>query len=145
MELKRFLFFFQSVCVFMIGLALVILGLFVNNGWVITFGWSFIVFLALESFLFVSSELVRTHADVEVEWNECRGCGTCIKLCPMNVFELQDLSEYKDSKKSVPVRKRNCIQCMACVSSCPTKAIEVKKKQMSLRSQLACPKARGTP
>ena len=108
---------------------LVIVGYLVNYGWVITLGWSFMVFLALEGFLFVSSQLVRTQAVVEVDWNKCRGDGICTKLCPTNVFELQDLPEYKDSKKSVPVRKWNCIQCMACVSSCPTKAIEVKKKK----------------
>jgi ferredoxin len=112
----------------MVGLVLVILGYLVNDGWVITLGWSFVVFLALEGFLFVSSELLRTHADVEVDWNKCRGCGTCVKRCPMNVFELQGVPNYEDSKKSVPVRKRNCIQCMACMSSCPREAIEVKKK-----------------
>jgi NAD-dependent dihydropyrimidine dehydrogenase PreA subunit len=121
---------FVTVCTFMIGFVLVIVGYLVNNGWVTILGWSFMVFLALESFLFVSHRLVRTHADIEVDWNKCRGDGICTELCPMNVFELQSLPEYEDSKKSVPVRERNCIKCMACVSSCPTKAIDVRKKRL---------------
>jgi NAD-dependent dihydropyrimidine dehydrogenase PreA subunit len=121
---------FATVCIVVAGLTLVMLGYLVDNHWVIVLGCSFMIFLALEGFLFVSSHMVRTHAVVEVDWNKCRGDGVCVELCPMNVFELQSLPGYKDSKKSVPVRKRNCIQCMACVPSCPAKAIEVKKKQL---------------
>jgi NAD-dependent dihydropyrimidine dehydrogenase PreA subunit len=66
-------------------------------------------------------------ADVKVDWKKCNGDGVCVDTCPVNVFELQDLPEYKDSKKSVPVRKQDCILCMACVASCPTQAIDVKE------------------
>jgi NAD-dependent dihydropyrimidine dehydrogenase PreA subunit len=65
--------------------------------------------------------------DVKVDWKKCNGDGVCVETCPMSVFELQDLPEYKDSKKSVPVRKQDCILCMACVAQCPTQAIEVKE------------------
>jgi len=67
-------------------------------------------------------------ADVKVDWKKCNGDGVCADVCPVSVFELQDLPEHKDSKKSVPVRKQDCILCMACVSSCPTQAIEVKEE-----------------
>lgn len=43
---------------------------------------------------------------VEVDWVKCNGCGTCADNCPVSVFELQDLKDYSDSKKSVPVRAR---------------------------------------
>jgi NAD-dependent dihydropyrimidine dehydrogenase PreA subunit len=111
------------------GLVLVILGYLLINPWVMTLGWSFMAFLVIESFLFVSSQLIRTHAIVEVDWDKCIGDGNCIKLCPADVFELQSLPEYHGSEKSVPVRQWNCIKCMACISSCPTKAIEVREKK----------------
>lgn len=64
---------------------------------------------------------------VEVDWKKCNGCGTCVDACPVLVFELQDLVDYPDSKKSVPVRADDCIQCMTCVTSCPTGAIIVEE------------------
>ena len=65
--------------------------------------------------------------DVKVDWKKCNGDGVCIDICPVEIFELQDLTEHPDSKKSVPVRKEECIQCMACVTSCPTEAITVEE------------------
>jgi len=64
---------------------------------------------------------------VKVDWTKCNGCGTCIDNCPVLVFELQDLTGYSDSKKSVPVRANDCILCMTCVTSCPTGAIIVEE------------------
>jgi NAD-dependent dihydropyrimidine dehydrogenase PreA subunit len=64
---------------------------------------------------------------VKVDCTKCNGDGTCVEVCPVNVFELQDLPEYKDTKKSVPVREKDCILCMACVVSCPTEAITVEE------------------
>jgi len=50
---------------------------------------------------------------VKVDWTKCNG--------------LQDLAEYPDTQKSVPVREEECILCMACVTSCPTEAITVEE------------------
>ena len=65
--------------------------------------------------------------EVIVDWKKCNGDGVCLDVCPVDVFELQKMSEYPDSEKSVPVRKDECIQCMACVVSCPTEAITVEE------------------
>ena len=65
---------------------------------------------------------------VKVDWIQCNGCGTCVDNCPALVFELQDLSDYPDSKKSVPVRADDCILCMTCVTACPTGAITVEEE-----------------
>ncbi|MBN1245001.1 ferredoxin family protein [Candidatus Bathyarchaeota archaeon] len=64
---------------------------------------------------------------VKVDWVTCNGCGTCVDNCPTSVFELHDLPDYTDSKKSVPVRADDCILCMTCVTSCPTGAITVEE------------------
>ena len=64
--------------------------------------------------------------DVKVDLEKCNGDGVCVEVCPVEVFELQNLPGY-DTEKSVPVRKDECILCMACVASCPTEAITVEE------------------
>jgi NAD-dependent dihydropyrimidine dehydrogenase PreA subunit len=64
---------------------------------------------------------------VKVEWNKCNGCGTCVDSCPASVFELQDLKDYPDSKKSIPVKAEDCILCMTCVTLCPADAVTVEE------------------
>jgi len=65
--------------------------------------------------------------DVKVDWDKCNGDGVCAEVCPVDVFELQNIPEYSDTPKSVPARKEDCILCMACVTSCPTQAITVEE------------------
>lgn len=65
---------------------------------------------------------------VEVDRTKCNGDGVCVDVCPVDVFELQDLAEHPDTQKSVPVRPDDCILCMACVTSCPTEAITVEEE-----------------
>ncbi len=64
---------------------------------------------------------------IKVDWSKCDGDGVCVEVCPVSVFELQDIPEFKDSKKSNPVRADDCILCMACVAQCPTEAITVEE------------------
>ncbi len=65
---------------------------------------------------------------VEVDWDKCNGDAVCVDVCPVDVFELQELPEYPDTEKSVPVRAKDCILCMACVVQCPTEAITVEEE-----------------
>ncbi|MEM2876065.1 MAG: 4Fe-4S binding protein [Candidatus Bathyarchaeia archaeon] len=65
--------------------------------------------------------------EVKVDWNKCTGCGTCVDVCPVTVFELQNIPEYPDTQKSNPVKAEECIQCMACVTQCPEEAITVEE------------------
>lgn len=65
---------------------------------------------------------------VKVDWTKCNGDEVCVSVCPVEVFEMQDLAEYPDSKKSVPVKPDDCILCMSCVTSCPTEAITVEEE-----------------
>jgi len=41
--------------------------------------------------------------DVKVDLKKCNGDGICVDVFPVDIFELQDLPEYPDSQKSVPV------------------------------------------
>lgn len=53
-----------------------------------------------------------------VDKKKCNGEGTCVNVCPVNVFEIK-------KGKSVVVRPKDCIGCKACEASCPTSAIKV--------------------
>lgn len=49
----------------------------------------------------------------------CRGCGSCLEVCPHQVFVMQD--------KKAAIRDRDdCIECGACARNCPYGAIAVK-------------------
>ena len=63
--------------------------------------------------------------NVIVDLENCDGEGICVDVCPMNVFDMVEMSEYNNEKKSQPTRMEDCILCMACVSACPTQAIKI--------------------
>jgi NAD-dependent dihydropyrimidine dehydrogenase PreA subunit len=65
---------------------------------------------------------------IAVDLTKCNGDGVCADVCPVEVYELQELAEYPGEQKSVPVNADDCILCMACVASCPTGAITVEEE-----------------
>jgi len=64
--------------------------------------------------------------EVIVDWNRCSGKGTCINVCPVNVFELQEIKEHPETLKAVPIRSEDCNLCMECVEKCIEQAIKVE-------------------
>jgi len=59
---------------------------------------------------------------ITIDLEKCTGCGTCVGICPVGVYEIVDV---EGSQKSEPVNKDQCIICMACEVSCPESAIKV--------------------
>ena len=55
---------------------------------------------------------------IEVDVEKCIGCGDCVDVCPVDVYEMQD-------EKSVPVNAEECIDCESCVEACEQEAITV--------------------
>lgn len=58
--------------------------------------------------------------NVEVNAEKCVGCGECVDICPVEVFELQD-------EKSVPVNAEECLGCESCIEVCEEGAITVEE------------------
>jgi len=64
---------------------------------------------------------------VAIDWDLCEGEGTCLEVCPVNVFDWADTPGHPTSeKKSDPTREKDCIQCLACEVQCPTQAIKIQ-------------------
>ena len=59
--------------------------------------------------------------EINVDQEKCTGCGSCVDICPVSVYELKEDS----SKKAVPVNVDQCLICMACETQCPNNAIQV--------------------
>jgi NAD-dependent dihydropyrimidine dehydrogenase PreA subunit len=57
---------------------------------------------------------------LDVDEEACKGCTTCVAVCPKAVFELYQL---EGKQKSRVARFENCVQCTACVKQCPERAI----------------------
>lgn len=71
------------------------------------------------------NEEVKGLVEVKVDHSKCNGDSICVDVCPVAVFELQELPEYPGEKKSVVVNNDECIVCGACEVQCPTQAITV--------------------
>jgi ferredoxin len=61
---------------------------------------------------------IKNGESLSVDVEKCTGCGTCIEVCPHNVFMMQD-------KKAIVKLKEACMECGACRLNCPAGAIEV--------------------
>ncbi len=57
---------------------------------------------------------------ISLNQEACLGCGTCVKICPHRVFEIQN-------KKAWMVFEERCIECGACQLNCSNNAINVTK------------------
>ena len=64
--------------------------------------------------------------NVAVDWDICIGCGTCIEVCPVKLYEWMDTPGHPTSeKKAFPARESDCAWCFECEKQCLTKAIRV--------------------
>ncbi len=58
--------------------------------------------------------------NVEVDSAKCTGCGECVDICPVEVYELED-------GKSAPVNPEECLGCESCVEVCETRAVSISE------------------
>ena len=63
---------------------------------------------------------------VAVDWDICTGCGTCLEVCPLQLYNWVETSNHPISeKKAFPARELECVQCYACETQCPVEAIRI--------------------
>ncbi len=56
---------------------------------------------------------------VSVNSDCCTGCGECVNICPVGVYQMGE------NGKTDPYQAGECVGCMSCVEVCPDKCIEV--------------------
>jgi ferredoxin len=61
--------------------------------------------------------------------DKCKGCGTCVNVCPVEAMLLTSANDPKKSKtKKAKLDKDLCLGCGVCVRACPTKAIMLESR-----------------
>jgi protein-S-isoprenylcysteine O-methyltransferase Ste14/NAD-dependent dihydropyrimidine dehydrogenase PreA subunit len=64
---------------------------------------------------------------VAVDWDICTGCGICLEICPLQLYEWVETSGHSTSKKKAfPAREPDCVQCYKCETKCPLQAIRIE-------------------
>ncbi len=58
---------------------------------------------------------------VNVNLECCTGCGECVNICPVGVYQMGE------NGKTDPYQAGECVGCMSCVEVCPDKCIEVRE------------------
>lgn len=58
--------------------------------------------------------------NVMTDKQKCVGCGECVDVCPVSVYQLQN-------HKAEPLDAKACIGCEACVEVCPADAITIEE------------------
>ena len=72
----------------------------------------------------VSNYRVRTNPET------CKGCGFCVKRCPMDALELQESPLATNKKGLVAVLTPElCLGCGVCVYKCPTKSLILERRE----------------
>ncbi len=56
----------------------------------------------------------------EIDSEKCSNCGTCVEVCPVDVFEAGE-------KTPTVKRPDDCIGCRACEAQCPESAISMNE------------------
>ena len=60
--------------------------------------------------------------NVTVDVDKCVGCGECVDICPVGVYEMKD-------GKSDPVNADECVGCESCIEVCEGHCITVEEQQ----------------
>jgi 2-oxoglutarate ferredoxin oxidoreductase subunit delta len=63
----------------------------------------------------------------EIDRERCKGCGLCIRACPMKVLSLDDKPNSWGYYPSKVVAEEKCIACGNCYTVCPDVAITIYK------------------
>jgi len=56
------------------------------------------------------------YSQMVVDEERCIGCGTCVDVCPVRIFSLED-------RKATVKNQDKCMKCGQCVERCPARAI----------------------
>ncbi|MFX1572590.1 MAG: 4Fe-4S binding protein [Promethearchaeota archaeon] len=70
---------------------------------------------------------IRIYLDgkIDVDWEKCISCMSCVDVCPSNAFlKLKNLKN-NSTKRKISYNETKCIRCGTCVRACSRKAIKL--------------------
>jgi len=91
------------------------------------------IFERIKKDVMYGSDIAPPHVNME----KCKGCGSCVRVCPALVFELRD-------GKSNVIHGERCIACGHCGAVCPEEAI-VQEGSMTATSLKPGPEPAVSP
>jgi len=63
---------------------------------------------------------------VAVDWDICTGCGICLEVCPLKLYDWMETYNHPvPEKKAFPARELDCVQCYKCETKCPVQVIRI--------------------
>lgn len=70
----------------------------------------------------------KVQGKVTFEEDICKGCGLCVKACPMNIITLNtEKINAKGYHPATVVDMDKCIACASCALMCPDVVITVER------------------
>ena len=70
-----------------------------------------------------------TNFQPALQAEKCKGCGRCIKVCPVAALNLVSANDsLRPQRKSVSLKGDICLGCGLCVRECPTGALALKAR-----------------
>jgi heterodisulfide reductase subunit A len=75
------------------------------------------------SILLAKDTIEKEPITADIDWEKCKGCGLCAKVCPFNAIELVEIEKDGKKQKKAKVAKGACMGCGTCVAGCNFDAI----------------------
>lgn len=64
-----------------------------------------------------------------VDMEKCRGCGECVDMCGLELWELFEDEAGKQKARATEEAKEVCHKCAACIDACPEDAITIFEEE----------------
>lgn len=85
------------------------------------------MFRAMKTFN-LNNAIVSSNWLMEIDPSKCKGCGACVRVCPLSIISLKE-EPHSDKKKKVAVRNESlCLGCGVCYPVCKFGAISMKPR-----------------
>ncbi len=74
---------------------------------------------------------------IQSKHKDCKGCGKCRKVCPVDCLSLVNAEDPKHPKKNrIQINEENCLGCGVCVRNCKNKALVLEPRQEKILTPL---------
>jgi len=76
----------------------------------------------------IRTAIVSSNWIMEVDLARCKGCGQCVKACPVEAIEIAQETEGEEQQKWAARDETLCLGCGVCYSACKSGAITLRPR-----------------